>query len=247
MKSILLILPATIFAFSSCDNREIRVEAKERTITVTGSADSELSPDEVTLTLEIGEYYKEQYIPGVKEKDYKTLVKLADIEKPIMELLKKNGVVDSCIHFSYVNTSWNWYYYEEKKPVSFQKTLSVKFKDFDKAVAIIQSVDTKGIRYLTLGDFHSSKEQQVRKDLKGEALKNAKEKAEFMLSKVDKHIGDIVSVKEIDDDYNARWSWQPSQSSLSNASYSDNSGSSAAVGPQDIKMRYQVQAEFEIQ
>lgn len=244
MKS-LLIIPVSLLALSSCSNRETRVEAKERTISVTGSSDATLTPDEVTLTIQIGEYYKEQYDPNVKPKDYKNLVKIAEIEKPIMDLLKKNGVADSCIHFSYMNTSWNWYYYEEKKPVHFEKTLGVKFKDFDKAVAIIQQLDTKGITSLSLGDFHSSKEQQMRKDLKAEALKNAKEKAEFMLSKIDHHIGDIVSVKEVADnsDY---WSWRPSQSSLeSNSTYSS-SPAAPAVSPQDIKMRYEVEAEFEI-
>jgi hypothetical protein len=248
MKTLLLIPisigTVSLLMLSSCSSREVRVEAKERTISVTGSSDATLTPDEVTLTIQIGEYYKEQYDPNIKPKDYKDLVKIAEIEKPIMDLLKKNGVADSCIHFSYMNTSWNWYYYEEKKPVHFEKTLGVKFKDFDKAVSIIQQLDTKGITSLSLGDFHSSKEQQMRKDLKAEALKNAKEKAEFMLGKIDHHIGDIVSVKEVEDKDNY-WSWQPSQSSLSNSSYSE-SQAAPAVSPQDIKMRYEVEAEFEI-
>lgn len=250
MKSALLLpiaigVPVSLFLLSSCSSREINVAAKERTIMVTGSSDATLTPDEVTLTIQIGEYYKEQFDPNVKPKDYKSLVKLAEIEKPIMDLLKKNGVADSCIHFSYMNTSWNWYYYEEKKPVHFEKTLSIKFRDFDKAVSIIQQLDTKGISSLSLGDFHSSKEQQMRKDLKAEALKNAKEKAEFMLGKIDHTIGDIVSVKEVADEGNYYWSRQISQSSLSNTSYSESSAG-PAVGPQDIKMRYEVEAEFEI-
>ena len=89
MKKIFLILPATIFLFSSCSHREIRIDEKERTITVTGSADATITPDEVTMTINIGEYYKEQFDPNIKPKDYKTLVKLDDIEKPIMDLLKK--------------------------------------------------------------------------------------------------------------------------------------------------------------
>ena len=246
MKNILLFLPISLLALTSCSNREVRVEAKERTIMVTGSSDATLTPDEVTLTIQIGEYYKEQFDPNVKPKDYKNLVKLTEIEKPIMELLKKNGVADSCIHFSYINTSWNWYSYQEKTPVHFEKTMSVKFKDFDKAVAIVQQLDTKGISSLSLGDFHSSKEQQMRKDLKAEALKNAKEKAEFMLAKIDHKIGDIVSVREVADEGNYYWSRQISQSSLSNASY-DESSEGPGMGPQDIKMRYQVEAEFEIE
>lgn len=246
MKTLFLIFPASILAFTSCSNREVRVEAKERTISVTGSADAELTPDEVTLTIQIGEYYAEQFVAGTKEKDYKTLVKLDAIEKPIMELLKKNGIADSCIHFSFMNTSYSWYYYEEKKPVRFEKTLAVKLHDFDKAVAIVQQLDTKGITYLTLGDFKSSKEQQMRKDLKAQALKNAQDKAQMMLSKVDKTIGEIVCVKEVNDDENARWSWQPSQSSMSNSTYSS-ANAQPAGSPQDIKMRYQVEAEFLIE
>jgi uncharacterized protein len=244
MKYLLLSFPL-VFLFASCTNREIQVQEKERIISVTGSSDATLTPDELTLTIQIGEYYKEQYDPNVKPKDYKNLVKLADIEKPIMELLKKNGIADSCIHFSYMNTSWNWYYYEEKKPVHFEKTLSVKFRDFDKAVAIVQQLDTKGISYLSLGDFHSSKEQQMRKDLKAEALKNAQDKAQLMLSKIGHEVGDVVSITEVED-HSSYWDWRPTQSSLSNSSYSE-SEVSPAGSPQDIKMRYEVKAEFEIE
>lgn len=246
MRPILLLIPAAGL-LASCGGPEVKIEAKERTITVTGSSDATLTPDEVTLTIQIGEYYKEQFDPNTKPKDYKNLVKLADIEKPILDLLKKNGVADSCIHFSYMNTSWRWYYYEEKKPVNFEKTLSIKFKDFNKAVALIEQLDTKGINSLSLGDFHSSKEQQMRKDLKAEALKNAQEKAKNMLSKIDHELGDVVSIKEIEDndDY---WGWRRpiSQSTMSNSTYSEADVSSAG-SPQDIKMRYEVMAEFEIQ
>lgn len=246
MRYTLLLIPSLLL-LASCSNRKVEVQAKERTITVTGSSDATLTPDEVTLTIQIGEYYKEQFDPNVKPKDYKNLVKIAEIEKPIMELLKKNGVADSCIHFSFMNTSWSWYYYEEKKPVHFEKTLSIKFRDFDKAVAIIQQLDTKGISYLSLGDFHSSKEQQMRQDLKAEALKAARDKASNMLAKVDHTLGDLVSVKEIEDNDNVFWSRQLSQTSLlSNSSYAS-SDASPAVSPQDIKLRYSVEAEFEIE
>lgn len=243
--SLLFSIPA-IALFSSCGGPEVKIEAKERTITVTGSSEAMLTPDEVTLTVQIAEYYKEQYDPNTKPKDYKNLVKLAEIEKPIMDLLKKNGVADSCIHFSYVNTSWRWYYYEEKKPVNFEKSLSIKFKDFDKAVSIIEQLDTKGISYLSLGDFHSSKEMQTRKDLKAEALKNAQDKASNMLGKINHQIGDVVSIKEVDD-HDDYWSWRNpiSQSVLSNSAYSA-SDAAPAAGPQDIKLRYEVIAEFEI-
>jgi uncharacterized protein YggE len=245
MKITLLIIPAALLALASCSNREIRVEEKERTISVTGSADANLTPDEVTLTIQIGEYYTEQFMPGKTEKDYKTLVKLDEIEKPIMELLKKNGIADSCIHFNYMNTTWSWYYSEEKKPVRFEKTLGIKFHDFEKAVAMIQQLDTKGITYLTLGDFKSSKEQETRKDLKAQALKNAQEKAEFMLDNVDKKLGEIISVEEVDD--NSTYTWGQSQTSfLSNSSYSESQAAPAA-SPQDIKMRYEVKASFLIE
>ncbi|MBI3510870.1 MAG: SIMPL domain-containing protein [Bacteroidetes bacterium] len=252
-KLLLLILIPGLLFFSSCSHRRVRVNEKERTITVTGSADATLTPDEVTMTINIGEYYKEQFDPNIKPKDYKTLVKLDEIEKPIMDLLKKNGIADSCIHFSMMNTSWSWYsadYYgdytnADKKPVHLEKTLSIKFRDFDKAVEIVQTIDTKGVESMTLGDFKSSKEQQMRKDLKAQALKNAQDKASNMLKQINHELGDVVSITE-KDDANSYWSWQPSQTSNSNVTY--NSSSAAPAGsPQDIKMRYEVEAEFEIE
>jgi uncharacterized protein YggE len=247
MNKFLLLLPASAL-FVSCGVETTReIAAKERTITVTGAADTKLCPDEMTLTIEIAEYYKEKYEAGKTEKDYKTLVKLEDIEKSLMELLHKNGVNDSSISFSFVNTTWQWYYYDDaKKPVTFQKTISVKLKDHNKVVSIIRDIDTKGVAYLSVGDFRSSKEQEMRKELKAEALKAAKEKASYMLSKVDKQIGEIVSIREINDEGGAYWSWRgPAQTSLSNTSY-DYEDSSPA-GPQDITMRYEVEAEFEIE
>lgn len=246
MKKLILMLPLAAVA-ASCGTETTReINAKERTITVTGAADAKLCPDEMTLTIQISEYYKEQFQPGKQVKDYKTLVKLEEIEKNLMELLRRNGIADSMVTFSFVNTSWQWYYYEqEKKPVKFEKTISVKLTDHNKAVAIIRDIDTKGISYLSLGDFHSSKEQEMRRELKAEALKAAKEKAEYMLSKVDRKIGDIVTIRELDDE-SPYWSWRgPAQTSLSNASYEYDGAQPA--GPQEILMRYEVEAEFEIQ
>ena len=60
----------------------------------------------------------------------------------------------------------------------------------------------------------------MRKDLKADALKAAQEKAQNMLAKIDHTIGDIVSVREIDDNDNVYWSRQISQRSmLSNSSF----------------------------
>lgn len=247
MNKLFFLLPLLVFT-ASCGTETTReISAKERTITVTGAADTKLCPDEMTLTIELAEYYKEKYEAGKTEKDYKTLVKLEDIEKSLMDLLHKNGIADTSVSFSFVSTTWQWYYYDEtKKPVTFQKTISVKLKDHNKAVAIIRDIDTKGVAYLSLGDFHSSKEQEMRKELKAEALKAAKEKAAYMLSKVDKELGDIITIREINDENSAYWSWRgPAQTSLSNASYE--SEGNAPAGPQDIKMRYEVEAEFEIQ
>ena len=246
MKSFLMLVPA-VCLLASCGPETTReIEAKERTITVTGAADTRLCPDEMTLTINIAEYYTEQYEAGKTEKDYKTLVKLEEIEKKLMDLLHTNGIADSLVSFSFVNTSWNWYYYDgEKKPVKFEKTMKVKLSDHTKAVAIIRDIDTKGISYLSLGDFHSSKEQEMRRELKAEALKAAKEKAAYMLSKVDKEIGDIITIKELNDDY-PYWSWRgPAQTSVSNSAYAYDS--SEPAGPDEIMMRYEVEAEFEIQ
>ena len=65
-----------------------------------------------------------------------------------------------------------------------------------------------------------------------------------MLSKVDEELGDIVTIVELNDDY-PYWSWRgPAQTSLSNSSYGYED--SEPAGPQDIMLRYEVQAEFEI-
>lgn len=245
MNRLFFTLPALALIASCGPDTTREIAAKERTITVTGAADTKLSPDEMTLTIQIAEYYKEQFEDGKTEKDYKTLVKLEEIESTLMKLLHENGIADSSISFSFVNTSWSWYYYDgEKKPVKFEKTISVKLADHNKAVAILRDIDTKGISYLSLGDFHSSKEQEMRKELKAEALKAAKEKAEYMLSKVDKELGEIITIKELNDEY-PYWSWRgPAQTSLSNTSYEYDS--SEPAGPQEITMRYEVEAEFEI-
>lgn len=246
MNKFMYLVPAVALLASCGPDTTREIAAKERTITVTGAADTKLTPDEMTLTIQIEEYYEEQFQDGKTEKDYKTLVKLETIESGLMELLHKNGIPDSAISFSFVNTSWQWYYYDEyKKPVKFGKTLKVKMSDHNKAVAIIRDIDTKGISYLSLGDFHSSKEQEMRRELKAEALKAAKDKAAYMLSKVDKELGEIITIKELNDEY-PYWSWRgPAQTSLSNVSYEYDS--SEPAGPDEIMLRYEVEAEFEIQ
>ena len=236
MKKTFLLL-TLIFCFVIIKSQNLNVEPP-RFIEVTGSAELEVEPDEITFIIGIQEYWKEEFEKRTEFKDYKTKVPISEIENNLLNDLSKIEIPKDKITIREVGNYWRY----KGKEFLISKQLEISLNDFDKINRIIQTIDTKGIDYMRIGELKNKDITEYRKQVKIEALKAAKEKADYLLNSIGKKTGDIISIIELNNDSNN--SWRP-QSMMSNTimSTTDNSG---IDNMRKIKLRYEIKVKFEI-
>ena len=208
-----------------------------RVIEVTGSAEMEVEPDEVYLSVNLREYMK----------DKTTKVNLTDIDKEFQKALAtlkidlKNVSVEGAN--AYYNYDYN-YWRNEMKRTDFlaSKTYILKLPNLEKYNELMQKLDTKGIENAYLQRTDNSKIEEYRQQVKINALKAAKNKAKLMVESIGNQLGDVQFIREI----NAGNMYQPVMyKTMSNVAMdAENAGGAEPVQMQKIKVRYEVEAHF---
>ncbi len=237
MKKGLIILLALSFLFGVIKSQDL-VSNPTKFIEVTGSAELEIEPDEIRLVIGIKEYCKELYAHNSKCKDYATKVPISKIENNLLTDLMEIGIKKEQIIIREVGGNY-WRY--EGKGFFFSKQFELILIDFNKVDEIIKKINTKGINYMKIGELKNENITEYRKQVKIEALKAAKMKAEYLLKSIDKQLGDIISVVELESSNNY-WRTQSMASNTVMGS-SDNSG---IDNLRKIKLRYEIKVKFEI-
>lgn len=241
------------------------VAALPKTITVTGSAEMSIEPDEIELTITIHD-------------DKNNFDKR---EKEISDICKKHGVKDTQLDFKAsvgINGWYYWYwwwYYRNTSVVS--QTYKLKISTKVNLLDLVKELNKSWVQNIQITSTTSKDLQVFRKEVKKEAMRMAKEKATYMLEAVDEKIGSIISVEEINADKNDKqfngrpypyyWYWDNPyyyggyNSNMSNSSMnsnsvmqssnvntaSGNSDNNSMEGVSKIKLRYEVKAVFQIQ
>jgi len=190
MKNLLLIT-ILFFAFSvSAQNTE-----ENRFIEVRGSAEMEVQPDEMVLSITIQEYFEEEFQKNKEPEDYKTKVPLAKIEDGLIKSLRKAGIEKEDIRVRGMGNYWR----QQGKEFLFSKNLEVKITDFSKVNELTSLVDAKGIRSLNVGQMSHSEIEKFRRQVKTDALKNAREKAAYLIESLGEELGEVLSITELND------------------------------------------------
>ncbi|HRI32857.1 MAG TPA: SIMPL domain-containing protein [Saprospiraceae bacterium] len=241
MKTKIILYLFLCFAFNRGMAQDIK-ESNLRFIEVTGSAEMEVQPDEIRFQIRIGEYFKEEYDKGKTEKDYVTKVPLEDIEKSLLKELTAIGITKEQMIISDVSSESYWL--ADAKMFRKSKTIEIVITDFKKMADIISSVKTKGIKDMGISELKNKRITEYRKEVKMQAMKAAKEKADYLLQSVGENIGKLLSATELDNTNN--YFWQP-QNALSNSIMpSQQSGSEDKENMRKIKLKYEIRARFEI-
>lgn len=235
MKNTLLFL-TLIFCFGILKSQDLSKD-QIRFIEVTGSAELEIEPDEIRFIIGIKEYWKEEFDKKKEFKDYKTKVPISEIEKNLLADLAQIGIKKDNLIVREVGNYWRYM----GKEFLISKQIELILYDFKKVNEITKVIDAKGIDYMRIGKLKNKEITEFRKQVKIKALKAAKDKAEYLLLSIDKEIGDIISITEMNNENNF---WR-TQSMLSNTimASSDNSG---IENIRKIKLKYEIKAKFEI-
>ncbi len=204
-----------------------------RKIEVMGSAEQEVTPDIIYVSISLKEY-----MDGKKKVDISTLEKQLQNAVTAAGIAKEDFTISSISSYNYV--------IEKKKNPDFlaSKQYRIKMRDLNAINIILSKIDDKGIQSTGVDGYDYSKIAELRRDLKIQALKAAREKATYLLSSIGEKLGGAIDIQEIDNEpmnqpvrYNL--AFKSAAAPMMDAQQSD-------VDFKKIKLNYQVRAVFEI-
>lgn len=206
-----------------------------RKISVSGSAETEVTPDIIYISISLKEY--------LKDNNSKKKVDITELEIQLFNAVTAAGIPKENLTISNLS-SWN-YNYERKKNLDFlaSKQYLLKVTDLFKFNSIMDRIDAKGVQSTSIQKYDYSKIEDLKKDLKIKALVNARDKAEFMVNALKYKLGDVLDIQEGNDNYS-----QPVYRLNSMAMKSSESMDQTApeIDAKKIKLSYTVNAVFEI-
>jgi uncharacterized protein len=161
-----------------------------KTITVTGSAEMLVIPDEIYVNIVLREYQK-------KNQDKK---ELEMIKTDFLNYCKEAGLADSSISIqSY--TGFNNYYTLRKKKRRDQDlmasiTYQVKFNNSKEMDLLIEKLDDEATVSFDIAYTSHSKLTEFRRLLKIQAIKAAKDKGIYLTEAIGEKLGGAITVQE---------------------------------------------------
>lgn len=153
-------------------------DLKKNAIEVTGVAEMEVEPNEIVFSI------------GIKA-DNKN--ELADNEKKLFDILKNAGVNHEDIKFK------SMYQNIYSKTTRFTKSYQFKASAKSNLSKIFEDLNQKWVNSLNIAEIKNTKIADYRKAVKINALKAAKEKADYLLESMGKKTGNIIEIVEIED------------------------------------------------
>ncbi|HEY4322907.1 MAG TPA: SIMPL domain-containing protein [Mucilaginibacter sp.] len=226
-KTLLIISFISVTYFAVAQNVDLR-----RKIEVTGTAEQEVTPDIINVSISL-----QEYING------KTKVTIDQLESQLENAVKDAGITKEDFTISDVS-AWNNNFQKKKNPDFLaSKQYSITFHDLNKYNQIINKVDPKGIQSTNIVNFDYSKIVDLKRKLKIKALLDARDKAADLLGSIDEKLGGPISITEVD---NSNYPG-PRPMMYKTAMMSANASvAESDIDFKKIKLSFQINATFEI-
>lgn len=235
-----LLMGAVLFPTFS-QTATVSVTPPTRKIEVAGFAEIEVAPDELYFNISLREYFND-------EKNQKDKVIITTLEKQLLKAIADAGLPKESLSIVGVGGYQN-YTDKKKKPATFleSKQYELKVDRADKLDGILSKVESRGVQYANIARVDHSKKEEFKKQVKINALKAAKDKATYLLEAVDQKLGQVLEIREVEDNINYP---QPMFAKANVRMYAAAESADAVqdsdVQYQKIKINYRMQAAFEI-
>ena len=235
MKKLII---AAIIAFTSVSTFAQTVDLRKK-IEVNGSAETEITPDEIYIAISLKEYFRDN--------NNKKKINITDLEKDLYAAVLKAGIRKEDLTVNNVS-SYTDYWSNPKKDPNFlaSKQYKLKVKDLNSFNQIIGALDPKGVASTYIESYNHSNIAQLKNDLRVKALLNAKSKAVALVEALGDKLGSALSIQ----DFNTDNSVQPVYRTyaLAKAASADMAAQESApeLDFKTIKLQYSVNVTFEI-
>lgn len=223
-----------LLAFSTLTQSQSNVTSSERYINVTGSAEVVVQPDQIDLEIVLKEY----------NIDDDNKVSLETIEADFNRLLKKNNVPAKNVLFNSDNYYW-YYWWTYRNEYHKQKHYTLKLDNTTDFLALVKDLNIKGVESIRIANTSNKELYNLRKQVKIDAIKAAKEKAQYLLESIGEKVGRVISVDELQDNNGNHFFY--GQELLSNYKRTSNSTGNEIDNIATLKLRCEIRVKFEIQ
>jgi uncharacterized protein len=229
---LVLTLCLSLFAFSM--NAQVMEKEKIRKIDVTGSAEQEVVPDKISVSIILQEYMK----------DNKTRVDMLVLEAQLQKAVADAGLSKESLTVGNISGYRNWW--GKKKPTTFleNKTYILTVANLAKIDAILNRVDEKGIASTNIDKYDYTKISELCKEVKIKALQAAKEKATYLLAGIGETLGEALEIQEVEESYQPQMTY--SNTMMRSAAMDSAPMQESTVDVKKIKVRYEMKASFRI-
>lgn len=233
MRKILTAVLLGVIALSaSAQNVDTR-----RKIEVYGSAEQEITPDIIYVSLSLKEYMK----------DNKNKVTIDELEKQLASAVKKAGIKDEDFTIENI-ASYNYIDPKKKKDPGFlaSKQYKLKVSDLQAINGILSNVDEKGIQSTRIASYDHSRMTEIRNELRIKAVKNAQEKATVLVEALGDTLGKALEINDNNTDAGSPQAMYSTAASLRGKSADFATEESLDIDFKKIKVNYQFRVVFEI-
>lgn len=233
MKKLLSLAIVALFSVSAMAQQ---VDLRKK-ISVSGSAETEVTPDIIYISISLKEY--------LKDGNSKKKVDITTLENELFSAVQKAGLDKENLTIN--NLSSYTAVAEKKKNPDYLagKQYRLKVTDLNKWNAIIGSIDPKGVAYTNIDSYDYSKIESLKKELKIKALQAAKAKASYLVEAIGDKLGNAIDIQEINNEAYPQPMYRANM--MMKAESADMAGAAAAeIDFKKIKLNYVMNVVFEI-
>jgi uncharacterized protein YggE len=190
MKKIILAL-AICLCLTIAHTQTVDNTIKQRTVNVNGHSELEITPDEIYVDIDLREYNKKN---GDK-------VDIETIRNQFLTAVKSMNIADTDIVVQgYSGWDGNyWFYQKNKKKNPDMKagiTYEVKVKTVDDMDKLVDKLDDEATQNFNISRTSHSNMDSIKKQLKMQAVKNAKDEAVYLASAIGDNVGNALTIND---------------------------------------------------
>ncbi len=158
-------------------------------IEVVGKSELQISPDQIYIKIVL------------KEEDTKNKEGLAELENKLITTLEEIGInVEKDLLIKDINSNFK-YYLLSKSKILLSKEYEVLVRDGKTASRVFLGLENIGISNVSIDRLEHSEMVKFRKEVKVNAVKAAKDKAEALASALGQDIGRALYIEEMNDPF----------------------------------------------
>jgi uncharacterized protein YggE len=185
MKNLIALVIVALFTTGAMAQQ---VDLRKK-ITVSGSAEKEVTPDIIYISISLEEY--------LKDGNSKKKVEITTLENQLVNAVQASGIPKENLTINNLS-SYNYSTTKKKDPDFLaSKQYRLKVSDLNKFNAIMDAIDPKGIAYTNIESYDHSKMEEFKKELKVKALQAAKAKALYMVTALGNDLGAVLDIQEV--------------------------------------------------